>query len=155
MMHTISRHFESGCDAGTIEQSLHGIKERILNSSGNSWANIFVWVTTSIGAFLTEHWYTVFMVAFGAAHAYFAYRKNQRDEEDAEYRRRDRELQGLRDIRREQEKEELEKKLRAKQEQEALISHNQRVRNGEHFEKRAELHCENLKPRRSAVKAVK
>lgn len=154
-MQTIGRHIESGCDAGIIEQSINGIKERILNSAGNTGANGFVYLVTLLGTFLTDNWYTIVMVVFGGAHVYFAYRKYKRDEEEAEFRRRNRELDGLREIKREQEKAELEKKFRAKQEQEALISHNQRVRNGEHFEKRAELHCENLKPRRSAVKAVK
>lgn len=40
--------------------------------TGHSGANVLIYLVTMMATFLAENWYVVFMVGFGAIHAYIA-----------------------------------------------------------------------------------
>jgi len=154
-MHTAEGHYrECGCDAGIVRQTLCGIWERALNSTGNNVINTIVYTLTAAGTFLTDNWYTILMVVFGGLHAFVAWRRHKRDEAEADYKRRDRALQAERDEKLFKIQEDRIKKELAQKEREALTEHNEKKRNRDHFNKRAELHCKNPEARRSSVRGL-
>ena len=49
--------------------------------TGSTWSNLIVYAMTSVGMMLTDHWYLIGMLAFGAIHAFVAWQKNKRENE--------------------------------------------------------------------------
>ena len=125
-----------------------------LNTTGSNTANILLYFATLAGTFLAENWYLVIMVVFGGIHAYAAWRKHKREEEDAEYRKKDRELASARQEERERLEVELKKKHEQKINSEIYINEMERQRNRDHMNKRADLYCEHPEKRRTPMKVV-
>ena len=125
-----------------------------LNTTGSNTANILLYFATLAGTFLAENWYLVIMVVFGGIHAYAAWRKHKREEEELEYRKKDRELL----LAREDERVSLEKELKKKHEQQIrdklLIVEQERMRNKKHSEKRSQLYCGNPDAKRNNLMTV-
>jgi len=49
--------------------------------TGSNSSNLIVYAMTLIGTTLTDHWYLIGMLAFGAIHAFVAWQKNKRENE--------------------------------------------------------------------------
>lgn len=125
-----------------------------LNATGSNTANILLYFATLAGTFLAENWYLVIMVVFGGIHAYAAWRKHKREEEELEYRRKDRELSVARQKERERLESELKKKHEQKVNDEIYINEMERRRNRDHLNKRADLYCEHPERRRTPIKII-
>lgn len=57
-----------------------------MNSAGSNIANVFLYAMTFAGTFLAENWNVVIMLAFGTIHAYVAWRRHKREEDEASYK---------------------------------------------------------------------
>lgn len=125
-----------------------------LNTTGSNSLNILLYLATLAGTFLAENWYLVIMVVFGGIHAYAAWRKHKREEKEAEYRQKDRELL----LAREDERIKYELELKKKHEQQIrdklLIAEQERIRNKSHAETRAQLYCEHPEKQRKTLLAI-
>lgn len=49
--------------------------------TGNSFGDFVLYLFTLLGVFITDNWYLVLMVLFGATHALVAYHRNNREKE--------------------------------------------------------------------------
>jgi len=125
-----------------------------LNTTGSNTANILLYLATLAGTFLAEHWYLVIMVFFGGIHAYAAWRKHKREEEEAEYIKKDRQLASARQEERERIEIELKKKHEQKIMDDLRLDELEKKRNRNHTNKRAELYCEHPENRRTSMMIV-
>jgi len=125
-----------------------------MHQSGSNAGNILLYLATLTGTFLVENWYLVIMVVFGGIHAYAAWRKHKREEQEAEYRKKDRELLLAREEERMRLESELLKKQRQKERDNLLIAEKEKKRNREHYNKRADLYCEHPEKRRNTLTAI-
>lgn len=125
-----------------------------LNTTGSNTVNILLYLATLAGTFLAENWYLVIMVVFGGIHAYAAWRKHKREEEDAEYRKKDRELASARQEERERIEVELKKKHEQKIMDDLRLNEIEKKRNRDHTNKRAELYCDHPEKRRTSMMIV-
>ena len=125
-----------------------------LNTTGSNAANILLYLATVAGTFLAENWYLAIMVIFGGIHAYAAWRKHRREEIEADYKRRDRELL----IDREEERQRLADEIIKKNEQRAIDAaytvELERARNRDHSNTRADLYLDHPEKRRSPLKSI-
>jgi hypothetical protein len=125
-----------------------------MNQPGSNAGNILLYLATLAGTFLAENWYLVIMVVFGGIHAYSAWRKHKREEQEAEYRKKDRELLLAREEERMRLEAELLKKQRQKERDDLLIAEKEKKRNRDHYNKRADLYCEHPEKRRTTLTAI-
>lgn len=129
-------------------------KGRPMSTTLNNIMNISLYGATLAGTFLAENWYLVIMVTFGAIHAYAAWRKHKREEREADYKVKDRELLIARAderLRQEQEFRELEKEKEAER---IKIAEFEKKRNRDASNKRADLYCEEPNKRRTSLMTI-
>ena len=133
------------------------IREGQVNAMASNFANISLYFETLAGTFLAENWYLAIMVTFGGIHAYVAFRKHKREENEAAYKAKDRGLMLAREEEREKLISDMKKKTKLKEELENEIVRNQEMMNREHFNKREELYCEGERrsPKLKSVQRVK
>lgn len=116
--------------------------------------NASLYGATLAGTFLADNWYLVIMVTFGAIHAYAAWRKHKREEREAEYKKKDRELL----IDRADERLRLENELREaekeKQKEELKIAEFEKKRNRDASNIRADLYCDKPEIRRTSLMTI-
>lgn len=114
--------------------------------------NIIVYAATVAGVaaadFVENNWYVLVMIAFGAIHAYGAIMKNRREEREAEYKIKDRELLIARADERFRLEGELQKKQLVQQETDRQIEIQQEMTNRDHKNNREDLYCDTPKPAR-------
>ena len=123
-------------------------KGKPMSTTLNNIMNISLYGATLAGTFLAENWYLVIMVTFGGIHAYAAWRKHKREEREAEYKVKDRELLIARADERLRLEDEIQKKALIQQETSRQIEINQQMADRDHRNTRADLYCEPKKQTR-------
>lgn len=130
----------------------HYDKGSPMSSTLSNIGNIIVYAATLVGVaaadFVENNWYVLVMIVFGGIHAYGAIRKNKREEREAEYKIKDRELSIAREDKRLELEEELQKKALIQKEIDRQIEIKQEITNRDHKNKREALYCEPPKPAR-------
>ena len=119
-----------------------------LSNVGNAIVYVLTLAGVAAADFVENNWYLLVMIAFGAIHAYGAIMKNKREEREAEYKIKDRELLIARADERLRMEEEMQKKALVQQETDRQIEINQQMTDRDHKNKREYLYCDAPKPTR-------
>lgn len=129
-------------------------KDEPMSTTLNNIMNISLYGATLAGTFLAENWYLVIMVTFGAIHAYAAWRKHKREEREAEYKIKDRELLIDRADERLRQEKELKQLEKEKQDERIKMAEFEKKRNRDASNKRADLYCEDPGKRRTPLMTI-
>jgi uncharacterized protein YlxW (UPF0749 family) len=133
-------------------------KERPMSTVFSNISNAVIYGATlglaTVANFIENNWYLLIMVVFGGVHVYIALSKKKRDDVEAAYKIKDRQLLIDREEERQRLAEEIIKKNEQMDKDIAYTIELEKARNREHSNTRAELYLDHPEKRRSPLKSI-